>query len=137
MRGTTRDPARAAAIEAAGIEAAIADPDRVITIVEQVEGVALIFWLLGTARGDREVLDAIHGPRLARLLEEIVDTPVRGIVYEAAGSVPPRFLERGRRAVAEAAETWRVREAIVAADPSDRTVWSQAMLSAAERVLAA
>lgn len=137
VRGTTRDPATAAEIEAAGIEAAIADPDRSITIVDQIEGVTVIFWLLGSAAGDPESLGALHGPRLARVLEEIVDTPVRGIVYEAAGTVAPQYLEEGMRAVAEAAETWRIREAIVGADPDDRDAWTRAMLDASERLVSA
>lgn len=137
VRGTTRNPENVADIEAAGIEAAIADPDRAITIVEQIEGVTLIFWLLGSAAGDADALEAIHGPRLARVLEEIVDTPVRGIVYEAAGSVAPRYLEEGMRTVAEAAETWHIREAIVGADPADREGWVAAMLQAAQRLVEA
>ena len=51
VRGTTRSPEPAAAIEAAGIEAAIADPDRIGTLVDHVEGVALVFWLLAEAEG--------------------------------------------------------------------------------------
>ena len=38
--------------------------------------------------GEREELAAIHGPRLERLLEKLVDTPVRGFAYEDEGSVP-------------------------------------------------
>ena len=52
VRGTSRDPATAAEIEAAGIEGVQADPDRIGTIVEQLEGVSLIFWLLGSASGE-------------------------------------------------------------------------------------
>ena len=136
-RGTTRDPAHAAALEAAEIEAAIADPDRAASIVEAIDGVTAIFWLLGSASAEPEALEAIHGRRLARVLEEIVDTPVRGIVYEAAGSVPARYLERGVKEVVDAAESWRLREAIVAVDPADRTAWTEAMLAAADRMVSA
>ena len=44
-------------------------------------------------------------------MEHLVDTPVRGFVYEAAGAVEPRLLERGAHIVREASETgaygWR------------------------------
>ena len=46
------------------------------------------------------LLAAIHGPRLERLLEEIVDTPVRGFVYEARGTVDRGLLARGGAIVA-------------------------------------
>ena len=70
------------AIDAAGIEAAVADPDRIATVLDAIEGVALIFWLLGSATASPRRSPTLHGPRLERLLEEIVDTPVRGLVYE-------------------------------------------------------
>jgi hypothetical protein len=50
---------------------------------------------MGSAMGGPETVGALHGPRLERVLEKLVDTPVRGFVYEAAGSVPPEHLERG------------------------------------------
>ena len=52
MRGTSRREEGLAAIEAAGIEAAIADPDRPGTILELVADVALVVWMLGSAEGD-------------------------------------------------------------------------------------
>ena len=87
VRGTSRREEGLAAIEAAGIEPALADPDRVGTVLELVGDVAVVFHLLGSAAGEPEALAAIHGPRLERLLEKLVDTPVRGVVYEAVGSV--------------------------------------------------
>ena len=85
-----------AAIEAAGIEPALADPDRVGTVLEHVGDVAVVFHLLGSATGEPEALAAIHGPRLERLLEKLVDTPVRGVVYEAVGSVEAPCWRAGR-----------------------------------------
>ncbi len=51
---------------------------------------------------------AIHGPRLERLLEKLVDTPVRGFGYEAEGSVDPAELAAGAEIVERAGETWRI-----------------------------
>jgi nucleoside-diphosphate-sugar epimerase len=135
VRGTTRRPEGAEAIEASGIEAVVADPDRALTVLEQIEGVSLILWLLGSARGDAELLEALHGPRLERVLEEMVDTPVRGFVYEAAGSVEPRLFERGRAIVTAAGERWRIPYELVDADPADPAVWRAEMLAAIGRLV--
>lgn len=136
-RGTTRDPQNADEILAAGLEAVVADPDRVGTILEHVGDVTLIFWLLGSAAGEPDALAAIHGPRLERLLEEVVDTPVRGIVYESSGSVPSDVLERGAGIVAAASDRWRIPAAVPDADPGDWEAWLEAMLDAAERLTGA
>lgn len=108
MRGTSRREQGLAAIEAAGIEPALADPERPATLLELVGDVAVVHWLLGSAVGDAENVAAIHGPRLERLLERLVETPVRSFVYEAFGSVDPDVLERGAALVEDAARTWRI-----------------------------
>jgi len=97
-----------AEIEAAGIEPALADPERPATVLDLVADVTAVYWLLGSATGDRENLEAIHGPRLERLLERLVETPVRRFVYEAYGSVAPEVLAGGVALVERAAETWRI-----------------------------
>jgi uncharacterized protein YbjT (DUF2867 family) len=130
VRGTSRGEQGLAAIEAAGIEPALADPDRPATLLELVADVAVVHWLLGSARGEPELLEALHGSRLERMLERLVDTPVRGFVYEAAGSVPSPLLETGAMAVAGAGETWRIPVAAVATDPADPAAWADAMLAA-------
>ncbi|MEO8092041.1 MAG: hypothetical protein ABI726_04960 [bacterium] len=112
----------------------VADPDRVGTVYDCLEQVTLVFWLLGSAGGGREALEAIHGPRLERLLEKVVDTPVRGFVYEAAGVVPAELLGQGAALVAEAGERWRIPVEVVAAEPGDPASWLAAMLSAAQRL---
>jgi uncharacterized protein YbjT (DUF2867 family) len=108
VRGTSRDPVRLEAIEAADLEAVPADPDRPGTILELCGDVGVVVWLLGSAAGEPEDVEAIHGPRLERLLEKLVDTPVRGFAYEAAGSAPAALLEGGREIVERAGETWRI-----------------------------
>jgi len=113
VRGTSRREAGLAAIEAAGIEPALADPDRPATVLELIADVAVVHWLLGSASGDAENLAAIHGSRLERLLEHLVETPVRRFVYEAAGSVDPAILEKGATIVRAAGERWRIPVEIV------------------------
>jgi hypothetical protein len=135
VRGTTRDPAHAAEIEAAGIEAAVADPDSPGTLLDLVGDVTVMHWLLGSARAEPEVITAIHGPRLERLLERLVDSPVRGFVYEAAGDVQRMHLERGAELVRSAAETWRIPVEVVETDPADLDTWLEAMTAATQRLV--
>jgi nucleoside-diphosphate-sugar epimerase len=108
VRGTSRRQEGLAAIDAAGIEAALADPDQPATVLDLVGDVAVIHWLLGSASGERENLEAIHGPRLERLLERLVETPVRRFVYEAAGTVDASILAGGAEIVRTASERWRI-----------------------------
>ena len=131
VRGTTRAETGLAEIEAVGAEGVVADPDRLGTILVQLAGVTLICWLMGSATGAGD----LHGPRLETLLERLVDTPVRGIVYEAAGSVEPALLASGAAAVRAAAERWRLPAEVVEADPADHTAWLAAMRAAVERLL--
>jgi len=100
VRGTSRREEGLEAIAAAGIEAAEADPDRPGTILELVGDVAVLVLLLGSCQGSEEELAAIHGPRLERLLEHLVETPVRGVVYEGT--------EEGAEIVRAAERTWRI-----------------------------
>ena len=131
MRGTTRSTDGVAAIEAAGVEGVVADPDRLGTIMGQLAGVTVVCWLMGSATGAPD----LHGPRLETLLERLVDTPVRGIVYEAAGSVEPALLTGGAAAVRAAAERWRMPAEVVEADPAAHEAWLAAMRAAVERLL--
>jgi uncharacterized protein YbjT (DUF2867 family) len=110
VRGTSRREQGLAAIEAAGIEAALADPDRPGTILELVGDVTVLVLLLGSASGSEDELAAIHGPRLERLLEHLVETPVRGVVYEGT--------DAGAELVHSAARTWRIPARAIAARPS-------------------
>jgi uncharacterized protein YbjT (DUF2867 family) len=126
VRGTTRDPTRRAALEEDGIEAWVGDPDRLGTVTPALDGVTVACWLFGSADGGPDALAALHGPRLRAFCERVVDTPVRGLVYEAAGTVPPELLARGARIAGEAARTWEIPVRILDADPADRGEWLRA-----------
>ena len=58
MRGTSRREEGLAAIEAAGIEPALADPTAPGTVLDLVGDVAVVVWLLGSAQGSAEELAA-------------------------------------------------------------------------------
>jgi uncharacterized protein YbjT (DUF2867 family) len=133
VRGTTRTAAGVEAIEAAGAEAVVADPDRLGTLMRALAGVAAVCWLLGSAQDGEE----LHGHRLRTFVERLVDTPVRGLVYEGAGSVDPALLERGAAIVREGSQTWRIPVEVVDADPARSQEWVAAMRSAVAGLLAA
>jgi nucleoside-diphosphate-sugar epimerase len=100
VRGTTRSQDRAAAIAGAGAEPYVGDPDRIGTLMGALSGVTIVCWLLG------DVSDPdLHGGRLRMLFEKLVDTPVRGVVYERAA--------QGEAIARDAAERWRIPVEIV------------------------
>lgn len=136
VRGTSRRADGLAAIERAGIEPALADPDRIMTVLELIDDVAIIAWLLGSAAGDSERVAALHGSRLERLCEEIVDTPVRGLAYEAAGTVASDHLGEGRRITAEASALWHIPVELIEHEPADSGGWSAAAQAAVLRLVA-
>jgi NAD(P)-dependent dehydrogenase (short-subunit alcohol dehydrogenase family) len=100
VRGTSRREEGLTPIEAAGIEPALADPERPGTILDLVVDVTVLVLLLGSATGNEEELEAIHGPRLERLMEHLVETPVRGVLYEGT--------KGGEQIVRNAARTWQI-----------------------------
>jgi uncharacterized protein YbjT (DUF2867 family) len=135
VRGTTRSEDGRAAIEGAGIEPVIADPDRLGTMMAPLEGITVLCWLLGSAAGEREHLADLHGPRLRSMLELIVDTPVRSAVYEAAGSAPSDLLEQGAAIAREASDTFRMPVATVEEPVGHHEAWVEAHRAAVAVVL--
>jgi uncharacterized protein YbjT (DUF2867 family) len=137
VRATTRDPDRVAAIEAAGAEAFVGDPDRVATLARALDHVGVICILLGSASGTAEQLRALHTSRLAMLLEKTLDTTVRGVVYEAAGSVDPAVLDAGAGVVSRACDRSLIPHVLLTADPADHPAWTPAAAAAVNQALLA
>lgn len=135
MRGTTRKGDGLAAIEAAGGEAVLGDPDRVGTLAPAFEHVGVACLLLGSARGTADQLAALHGTRLAMLLTRVLDTTVRGFVYEAAGTVDPAVLGSGAALVRERCLDSRIPYALLETGSGDWAAWASAAVQAVERVL--
>jgi hypothetical protein len=97
VRGTSRSPDPA--IAAAGAEAVVADPDLLGTLMPHIEGVSVLCWLLGGVTGDARA--TLHGPRLESMLAALVDTHVRGAVYEGPShEIAERFTATYRMPVA-------------------------------------
>jgi predicted dinucleotide-binding enzyme len=123
VRGTTREEPRADAIAAAGAEPYVGDPDRIGTLMDALAGVTIVCWLMGTIP-----VPELHEGRLRMLWEKLVDTPVRGVVYEGA-------LPQGEQVARTASQTWQIPLAILDADPHDHRAWLAAARGAVDRLL--
>ena len=135
VRGTSRRADGIEAIEAAGLEAAVADPDRVGTILDQAGDVAVMIWLMGSAAGSGDTAEAVNVLRLESLLEKLVDTPVRGFVFEGAGTAGEEILAAGAGLVERAGRTWMIPVRVVTEGREDADEWMAAMQAAATGVL--
>ena len=133
VRAATRSEARRAPIESVGAECVIADPDRIGTLRYALDNVTLLLWLLGTATGPN-VAD-LHGSRWAMMLERTIDTTIRGVVYEAAGTVDPELLRGGMRAGARLASRNEIPLRVLDADPANRAAWVREARAAVDSLL--
>jgi uncharacterized protein YbjT (DUF2867 family) len=136
VRGTSRRPGGLEEIEAAGIEPALADPDRAGTVLELCADVAVVVWLLGSAGGEPGGVSAVHGPRLESLLEKLIDSPVRGFAYEATGSVTPDVLAEGARITERAGERYRIPVTLLTGDRGEEG-WAERTAAAVAGLLVA
>ncbi|HEY5195955.1 MAG TPA: hypothetical protein VIJ51_02885 [Solirubrobacteraceae bacterium] len=135
VRITTRTEAGRAGIEAAGGECWIGTPDRIGSLRYALENVTVLCWLLGTASGAREAVGELHGRRLEFMLSQTIDTTVRGVVYEAAGTIDPVVLAGGSDVVARWAAFNRVPHRTVERDPADRAWWLAEAVGAVEALV--
>src|SRR4051794_17207098 len=131
VRGTTRDPARVPAIEATGAEPYVGDPDRIGTLTYALDNATILCWLMGSAAGAPDAVAPLHGTRLKMLLERTIDTTVRGVVYEAAGTVDASVLADGAATVAAACRYSEIPFALLEADPREGlSAWRESALAA-------
>jgi uncharacterized protein YbjT (DUF2867 family) len=135
VRGTTRDPGRRYELEAKGVEAYVGDPDRVGTLASALAHVGVACLLLGSATGAADQLAALHGTRLDMLLERMLDTTVRGVVYERRGTVDPALLAHGAERIRHACERSLIPYVLLDADPSDHASWPAAAAAAVHDAL--
>ena len=134
VRGTTRRPEQLAHIESAGAEGVLADPDRLATLVGALDHVSVAVILLGSAIGEPEQIGALHGPRLEALLHKLLDTTIRGVVYEAVGGVPAPVLADGAASVTRLCATSRIPFALLQTE-RDAPGWVSVARGAVEDVL--
>ncbi len=137
VRGTTRSSNRLPDIEATGADGVVADPYRLATVTPLLANVSVVVWPLGSATGTPEEIEAVHGPRLETLLTKLVDSGVRGLVYDAMGSVRADWLRAGAAKCRASSEWFRMPVEVVEHDPADHDGWTEAMRAATGRVLTA
>ena len=135
VRAVTRDEARRPEIAAAGCECWVGDPDRIGTLRYALDNVTVLLWLLGTATGPN--VAALHGSRLRMMLDKVTDTTVRGVLYEASGSVGADAFAAGRAEVARAGELNEIPGALLQTDPRDTGAWVAAARDGLAQLLAA
>ena len=135
VRITTREETRREPIEAIGAQCWIGTPDRVATLRYALDGVTVACWLLGTACGTAEALAALHGTRLDFFVNQTIDTTVRGLVYEAAGTVDATALAAGRELISERAAFNAIPLAVLDADPLDLDGWTRQARAAIDGLL--
>jgi 3-hydroxyisobutyrate dehydrogenase-like beta-hydroxyacid dehydrogenase len=135
VRAVTRHEAGRARIEQAGGECWIGNPDVVGTLRYALENATILVWALGTAAGTEQEVAALHGPRLHMILSKTIDTTVRGVVYEAAGTVAAPTLEGGVAELRRTCERNEIPFAIVRADPGDAHAWIAAARQAIDGLL--
>lgn len=137
VRCVTRTEAGRPAIEAAGAECWIGTPDVIGTLRYALDNVTLLLWLLGMASGPAAQVEPLHGSRLRMMLEKTTDTTVRGVVYEAAGSVEASFIEAGIGEMELARRANEIPFALLTADPGgDRGAWLAQARAAIDSLLA-
>ena len=125
VRGSSRGGVGRTAIAAAGLEAVEADPDRVGSIVELLGDVTVLAWLLGDVADPAGA--ELNGPRLESLLQKLVDTPVRGFVFEP----PPSGA--GKALVADAVARWHLPVELIETSRDEPDAWARAVADAVER----
>jgi len=121
VRGTTRG-AHVAEIAETGAEPYVGDPDRIATLMDALHGVTIVCWLTGTIPdGD------LHAGRLRMLWEKLVDTPVRGVVYEG-------ILPEGEAIARASSQTWQIPLEVLDGDPLAAD-WVSEAVAAVDRLL--
>ena len=115
----------------------IADPYRLATVTPLLEGVSVVVWPLASATGTPDEIEAMHSTRLETILTKLVDSGVRGLVYEATGTVRGDVLRAGAAQVRKSGEWFRMPVEVVEQDPDDHGAWVAAMRAAVGSILAA
>jgi hypothetical protein len=120
VRVTTRAEDRRVRIESVGAECWIGTPDRLATLRGVLEGVAIACWMLARARGPADQVAALHASRLEFFLRQVIDTTVRGFLYDASpGFVAPEALAEGGRMVRSLTELNAIPARVVECEPGE------------------
>jgi hypothetical protein len=136
VRVTTRRPEHRDGIDRAGGECWIGDPNRLATLRQALDNVTVACWFLATATGPEEQIHELHTSRLKFFLSQVIDTTVRGVLYEtAAVSAANQTAAAGT----DIARTMSSRNAIplrlIQTAPTDQDAWATEVNAAIDSIV--
>jgi hypothetical protein len=127
VRMTTRTEDGREAIERAGAECWVGTPDRLATLRGSLENVTVACWLLATASGSPQELRALQTTRLQFFLSQLIDTTVRGFLYELPrGELGGEIAAEGEAIVREATSRNEIPLRCLTAVPAELDAWLRA-----------
>jgi hypothetical protein len=136
LRVTSRRETGRAMVEAAGAECWIGTPERLDTLRGALDNVTLALWLLASASGSARELRALHGPRLEAFVRQLIDTTVRGFIYEPPGdAMPAELAAASERAARSLAEHNAIPYAVIRCAPGEQESWMVQARAAVGRLL--
>lgn len=137
VRVSTRTEAGRAAIEETGAECWVGTPDRLASMRGVLDSVTVACWLTGSVSGEQALVSDLHTVRLQYFLTQLIDTTVRGFLYEArGGSTPPELLAAGETIVSEMTQRNLIPVAYLRTDPADSAAWLSDARTAVDSFLA-
>jgi hypothetical protein len=136
VRITTRARERRELVEASGAECWVGTPDRLETIRGALDGVTIACWMLARARGEPAQVRALHDSRLSFFLHQVIDTTVRGVLYDASSdSVSADVLDAGARIMRELTSHNAIPARVLAYTGDDDAGWVAGAREAVEALL--
>lgn len=102
-----------------------ADPLLPGHVFDALDNVTVVCWLMAAGENLHE---EVNGEQLETVLLKVVDTGVRGFVFEQPGDAPNAHLEHAR-------ETWHIPIAEVAAGPAGGEQWTAEVVAAVDSTL--
>jgi len=136
VRITSRSPEGRAEIEGVGAECWPGTPERLATLRGALDGVAVACWLLGGASGAAGALEELHTVRLEFFLTQMIDTTVRGFVYEGRGTTgAAAALGEGEQIARRVCERNAIPLAVLDRTAAEGDLWQQQARGAIEELL--
>lgn len=122
-----RTPALIEALERGGYAVRVVEAEPLLPgdVFDALENVAVVCWLM--AAGDN-VHDEVNGEQLETVLLKVVDTGVRGFVFERPGATANAHVEHARH-------TWHIPIEEVAAGPAGGESWTASVVAAVDSAL--
>jgi len=136
VRITSRSPQGREEIERVGAECWPGTPERLATLRGALDGVTVACWLLGGAAGSPAELEELHTDRLEFFLTQMIDTTVRGFVYEARGTTSAAgALAEGEGIARRMCERNAIPLAVLDRTAAEGGPWQQQARAAIEQLL--